>query len=944
MPKCFVPGCENTVGVLFPKNAEVKKRWLNSLELVSIEPESNSFVCLDHFEDDSEGKIGALPTRKPPKEPPSMKEISNIVVSQVKTDEQSTIKVKNDPEMKESNDNQCRLCLKVSENWTNINDKIDEKYTVSDAISICLFPVFGKQGLSEKICSACLSKLTDFLQFKQVCVKNDKEQKSSSGMMINEFEEFSDDMLDDSSDDEYFTETFGNEVPKNNKRKNGEQSEETPKSKVARKQSSGNVKSEVDERFDKVEEELLKVLEGNSSENTANHDISTIEQNDEDQTDECEEIILEVVNEEDTQGYKLTSTTLPIIIKPVSNTTNKKSPNSTEKKDNKLKAVKTSKSDVVMLPSSIKVEVKHQYKSPLGTFGCIMKPYVLDNEFVLAEGYIYGHRLMKGHIRLLHCLYPKCPAEATQSKLVSSSESNYEDEITVLKCHNHKPDDANGRKRQMFFQVMRKQIQDNKDLNFKNLYDRICRLDTSIRDLVPLKTVINQLCRYGSTNNFPKIKSFKQLYEQIEDACFSKIHYTFCGPQFYQERFMDEKNDAMAIVFANTEIIQKYSYSKLLYVDASFQVLPDLFPYKMVTVLVWVHDNCYPILFAFINKETQDIYKKIFGFLYNDLASDLRPDEIVTSFESSLYYALAETYVDSHIGGAIFYYAQNLYKKICSLNLAKELETNSSFRNIYHMLLMLPLLPVNTIMDGLRNIEQSAEDMILNPKTFKLFDHVRSEWISKVTPEFFCVHNLENRINENIIAPFKKLRDLFMIHKNKYTKYHSPILQVIQKVIDLEVFLRTAYSNSSKRSFARDLTSTQKKTVLRAWNYIDNHPKININYFFSKVTGYIRLMENQVWIWGFYQYQDPLDEELIDATNFVIETNDLVEEDVVTHESNVELDESDYECAKSTNPNQKTKTNQDQPIVMEAVFDKNGQVILQKASTKNSSVDNLENV
>lgn len=217
------------------------------------------------------------------------------------------------------------------------------------------------------------------------------------------------------------------------------------------------------------------------------------------------------------------------------------------------------------------------------------------------------------------------------------------------------------------------------------------------------------------------------------------------------------------------------------------------------------------------------------------MAPKLRPAEIVTDYEGNLYYALGETYLDSHIGGSVFYYTQNLYKKICSLKLSRDLETNSYFRNIYHMLLMLPLLPVNTILDGLENIQIQATELGLTELTQPLFEHIQKQWIEKVTPDLFCVHRLENRINENVIAPFKKLRDFLMLSKGKIQK-QSPtvIVHVIEKLIELDSFLQQTYSAPTKKSFARDLSCSQKKNVLRAWQYIEHHPKININNFFQK--------------------------------------------------------------------------------------------------------------
>ncbi|KAJ8934003.1 hypothetical protein NQ314_013638 [Rhamnusium bicolor] len=304
------------------------------------------------------------------------------------------------------------------------------------------------------------------------------------------------------------------------------------------------------------------------------------------------------------------------------------------------------------------------------------------------------------------------------------------------------------------------------------------------------------------------------------------------------------------------------------------------------------------------------------------LAPKLHPDEIVTDYEANLYYALGETYLNSSIGGSVFYYTQNLYKKMCTLNLSRDLETNSYFRNIYHMLLMLPLLPVNTILDGLNNMEIQARDLGLTDLTRAIFDHVRTEWIMKVTPDLFCVHRLENRINENVIAPFKKLRDFIMLSKGKMQKQHTTIITVVEKLIELEHFLQMTYSAPNKKSFARDLSSSQKKNVLKAWQYIESHPKINVNNFFSKVLGYIKCMENQLWIWGFYRYDGDVTDDLINATNFSIVSSDV---EVVAQSGEVEEADSEFgegeEIVKEEGENGQ--------VVMEAVIDENGGFVLQ---------------
>ncbi|XP_025837118.1 uncharacterized protein LOC108735060 isoform X2 [Agrilus planipennis] len=537
--------------------------------------------------------------------------------------------------------------------------------------------------------------------------------------------------------------------------------------------------------------------------------------------------------------------------------------------------------------------------SSVGRFPCNLREGVYDTVFVMADNYLFEYGLLKNSVRHLKCAVPNCGAHAEQ-KIIGDTFDNY---LVVKIPHNHPSPNEATKKKQMFLSVMRRKIQTDKTLNIRSIYEDVCLQDPQIRSLVPLRNVINEVCRHQLAQKTPPINSFEDFYKHIEKDYFEKLHFTHSNQQFYQEKFHSD-DGGMAIVFANSDVIQQLSDSKIMYVDASFKIdTHEDFKYQLVTVLVWIDDSYYPILFAIINKKTQEIFKMIFSYLYTVLAPSLRPLEIITDYEANLYYALAEVYVDSNIGGSVFYYTQNLYKKVCSLNLSRDLETNSFFRNIYHMLLMLPLLPVNTILDGLNNIELEARHMNISDLVRPLFDHIRSQWIINVTPDLFCVHKLENRINENVIAPFKKLRDFLLLTKGKMSKTQVTICHVIEKIIELEAFLRGTYSKPDKKSFGRDLSSFQKKNVLRAWLYIEDHPKIEINNFFGKVLGYIKCMENQLWIWGFYRYDGDTDDILINATHFSIvgppedESSDLemtmeedTEEDTVVMEAVVDQD------------------------------------------------------
>ncbi|XP_050502723.1 uncharacterized protein LOC126882000 isoform X2 [Diabrotica virgifera virgifera] len=783
----------------------------------------------------------------------------------------------------------CRLCLRLRSDLKNIFvEEIEEGVHIVFAILACVHPIeiSYEDPLPKNICSDCLETLKICFNFRSTCLKNDKIQKRSLPKLLpkllpkpqpvsatkrkkrkNVVSES--DEMDSKAEEannkkkrESVTETDGCAydeleaiseflVKKDNPNK------ENSKGKAVK--AKGNSQKPLDS----LEEELRKVLEGTLSEEQAS----------------AENIIIHIEDDDE------------------------------EVSDDDGRSV-TASDDVVTEEGSS----TDLYKSTTGIFTGTSVSYLSDSEFCMVGQYLFEYRLVKGNLRKIRCLLPSCPAQGLQEKPEGSL--TYNKEVHIYVAHNHSPPNEAEQTKQMFFYVMKRKMQSDKTLKFKHVYDDICARDPHIQKLIPLRNVVNEICRHQvPPHKTSPIQSFDELYNQIEDDSYYKLQFTNNGVQFFQEKFTSEDN-AKAIVFANLETIQMLSESDLMYIDASFRIETDEpFCYQLVTVLVWVEHSYYPIMYAIVNYKTQDIYKKIFEYLHDQLAPKLRPDEIVTEYEANLYYALGEIYVDSSIGGSVFYFTQNIYKKICSLNLAKDLETNNFFRNIYHLLLMLPLLPVNTIVDAFNNIQTQAIDLKIESLTLDLFNHIQAEWIDKVTPDLFCVHRLENRINENVIAPFKKLRDYMMLTKGK-TRRCADIITLIEKLIELENFLHITYSTPNKKSFARDLSSAQKKNVLKAWMFIENHPKINVHNFFSRVLGYIKCMENQMWIWGFYKYDGEPTEELINASNFsIIASEDLSQED---DQDITEVEEEIVEQDGDERPS----------ILMEAVLDENGKYVL----------------
>ncbi|XP_066158983.1 uncharacterized protein [Euwallacea fornicatus] len=901
-PKCFVPKCMKTVGVLFPKNEEAKKKWLKALMLEHLEPTSKSFVCLDHF-----GKNGMPLIRQKLVTPATQNEYRRENLSQSSGHSFAQL--------------ECRLCLIQGQTVTqHIFNRLNDTNTIAEAIGICLHPlkISRDDHLSKHICVNCLKQLKGYFAFHQYCLAMDSKQRrrqsletrSNNGRLLQK-EDISKEISKPSSqkdsdgrnvnnnadyDDDYFLheEWLTDYDGENKENKKGESKKD-----VAKNKSHDKLSELIDKTFrsvDKDKEDLLQVLEGddesilpivpNSSSYLETNEDSLDDQDQlKDDSNFTESIVIEMVNDENNEEPSLSIDIPEECFHDFAKTDIESecvSPNTTfgMKRKYDLNGHSPKKHRLSNnFEGGIASEANIQ--SPLGIFPSQTINYFFDSQFVFAAGYLYESRFTKGDSRLLRCPAPNCPSQAYQKK---SSPMEYATDIEVVTSHNHVVLDETEVKRQMFYSIMFRKMRRDKLFSFKLLYEQFCRLDHSIASILPLKVVIREICNWGPAQLPTTVNSFDDFYNRIENDEFCKIQFTDKDIQFYLDRFETE-DGGKAVVFGNEEILQKYCHSELMFVDASFYIESELFPYQLVTVMVWADGGYIPIFYALINLKSQELYRKIFSFLRSHV-SELRPREIVSDYEANLYYALGEVYTDANIGGATYYFTQNIYKKLCSLNLSKELERNANFRNVYHMVLMLPLLPANTIQEALQSIESQANTLRLKNLTEDLFRHIHSEWIEKVTPEMFSVYKSDNRITESLSGPFKKLKDYIMMSKNKKTKAPLTIVSTVEKLIDLDKFLLATYSDPvAKRAFNKDMSVCQKKSIVKAWNFIQSLPTINIYQFFVKVLGYIHCMENQLWIWGFHRFTGKFEEHLIDGNSLALINNENTEETIGEEES-----------------------------------------------------------
>ncbi|KAJ8934000.1 hypothetical protein NQ314_013635 [Rhamnusium bicolor] len=287
--------------------------------------------------------------------------------------------------------------------------------------------------LSKEICHSCLKSLTSYFKFRSICLENDKRQrdlynedepqieaqtnnkqkrKATEGActvtnkkqrVVEEVFSDSENSYDENDDLESLSDFIVKKEPGVSNTFGNKQDPDPPVSPpplvslqkhivtVIPKQSQ----SDIDKKFDKVEEELRRVLEGQLTEEQAS----------------AENIIIHVENDDEEQSpdkvATLSKLKLPIVIKPLESKKvgKKDAPLLFTRRriiegDAKLPMkVKTGDLNEVTLPKGINVTVKEIFKSEVGNFEGLPMNYVFNTEFCLIDGYLYEYRLCKGTVR-----------------------------------------------------------------------------------------------------------------------------------------------------------------------------------------------------------------------------------------------------------------------------------------------------------------------------------------------------------------------------------------------------------------------------------------------------------------------------------------------------------------------------------------------------------------
>lgn len=126
-----------------------------------------------------------------------------------------------------------------------------------------------------------------------------------------------------------------------------------------------------------------------------------------------------------------------------------------------------------------------------------------------------------------------------------------------------------------------------------------------------------------------------------------------------------------------------------------------------------------------------DTYKKVFMYIESNVFK-LRPAHFMTDFETGMRKAIRECYPDVILHGCWYHFCAAVRRKLLSFNLYQLIVEIPTAMVLYRMLICLPLLPHEFILEGYRIIKEEAKAKKLYKQFSPLFKYFESFWLELV--------------------------------------------------------------------------------------------------------------------------------------------------------------------------------------------------------------------
>lgn len=301
-----------------------------------------------------------------------------------------------------------------------------------------------------------------------------------------------------------------------------------------------------------------------------------------------------------------------------------------------------------------------------------------------------------------------------------------------------------------------------------------CRKRAAEEEL-PLRQIFDEVCRTvdagGNDVAFAAIES--SMYKRRRtampslptdprdaDAAIMGSRFASLGDAPFYRGSVNTGDGDTALIFASDGQLQLLRSCRLVYVDATFRVVPSLF-YQLFTVFVQHTDHSFPVMYALMTRKTTALYQSVFEKLH-ELLPDFQPSQVIADFEEAPANAIRAVFGDAvTVSGCWFHYSQALLKRLRKIGLTDAYRNEENTQVVFRCLLALPLLPVADIDLAFNDVTALVtDDSPSKSKLEQLCRYVRKQWLTKnsIGPARLSVRDNTSRTNNAVESFHASLR------------------------------------------------------------------------------------------------------------------------------------------------------------------------------------------
>lgn len=145
----------------------------------------------------------------------------------------------------------------------------------------------------------------------------------------------------------------------------------------------------------------------------------------------------------------------------------------------------------------------------------------------------------------------------------------------------------------------------------------------------------------------------------------------------------------------------------------------------------------FPLFFVLMTDKKTKTYQKVFKYI-EDNVFKLQPAQFMADFETGLRKAITSYFPDAPLYGCWYHYSASIRRRLMTLNMHRVITDDPAGLMIYRMMLSLPLLPRERILDGFDFVKNESRKNGLFKAFKEFFKYFNEFWIHLVCFLVIC--------------------------------------------------------------------------------------------------------------------------------------------------------------------------------------------------------------